>query len=223
VSNIVDPAWAAIDWTLPRAMRTARFWWLALGLFCGLYGWYAVQVHQTKYLLEIGFSPTVGAWALGFVSLLGIPGQILLGHMSDRIGREWIWTISAFGFAICFVVLIALGRYPSLTLVYAMVAAQGLLGYGVTSIMGAVVSEIFQGKHFGSIFGTIMLAALAGGAAGPWLTGVLHDHYGNYDLAFLIGIAVSFIGAVTIWLASPGKVRAVAGQLHRSHAQAATR
>src|ERR1700710_890488 len=30
VSNIVDPAWAAIDWTLVRAMRTARFWWIAL-------------------------------------------------------------------------------------------------------------------------------------------------------------------------------------------------
>src|ERR1700704_330434 len=47
-----------------------------------------------------------------------------------------------------------------------MVFAQGALGYGLTSIMGAVVLEIFQGKHYGSIFGTIMLAALAGGAAG---------------------------------------------------------
>lgn len=221
VSNIVDPIWAAIDWTLGRAMRTARFWWLALGLFCGLYDWYAVQVHQTKYLVEIGFSPTVAAWALGVVSLLGIPSQILLGHMSDRIGREWIWTISGLGFAICFAALIALGHYPSFPLVYLMVAAQGLLGYGVTSIMGAVVSEIFQGKHFGSIFGTIMLAALAGGAAGPWVTGFLHDKYGNYDIAFLIGIGVSIVGSVTIWLAAPRKVRAVAGQLHRSHAHAA--
>lgn len=221
VSNVVDPVWTAIDWTLTRAMRTSRFWWLALGLFCGLYDWYAVQVHQTKYLVEIGFSPTVAAWALGIVSLLGIPGQIWLGHLSDRIGRESIWTISGLGFTICFAALIALDRYPSLVLVYVMITAQGLLGYGVTSIMGPVVAEIFQGKHFGSIFGTIMLAALAGGAAGPWLTGVLHDHYGNYDLAFLIGIGVSIIGAVTIWLASPGKVRAVAGQLHRAHAQAA--
>ena len=31
-SNIVDPAWAAIDWTLARAMRTGRFWWIAAGL-----------------------------------------------------------------------------------------------------------------------------------------------------------------------------------------------
>src|SRR5229473_2676417 len=97
VSYIVDPDWAGIDWTLSRAVRTARFWWLALGYFCALYIWYAVQVHQTKYLLDIGFSPGVAVWALGVVSLLGIPGQIVLGHLSDRLGREWIWTTRCLG------------------------------------------------------------------------------------------------------------------------------
>ena len=217
VSNIVDPVWVAVDWTLARALRTARFWWLALGYFGGLYIWYAVQVHQTKYLLDIGFSPGVAAFALGLVSLLGIPGQIFLGHLSDRIGREWIWAISCLGFAICFAALVALAYAPTLLLLYLMVAAQGALGYGLTSIMGAVVLEIFEGKQFGSIFGTLMLAALAGGAAGPWITGVLHDIYGNYTFAFVIGIAMSALSAAAVWIAGPGKVRAVAGQLHRSH------
>jgi MFS family permease len=215
VSNIVDPVWAGIDWTLPRALATSRFWWIALGYFCGLYVWYAVQVHQTKFLLDIGFSPGVGVWALGVVSLLGIPGQILLGHISDRVGREWIWTASCAGFAICFAALIALKYAPTLPLVYLMVFAQGALGYGLTSIMGAVVLEIFQGRHYGSIFGTIMLAGLAGGAAGPWVTGFLHDLTGSYTLAFAIGIAVSLLSAIAIWQAGPGKIRAVAGRLHR--------
>ena len=108
VSNIVDPDWAGTDWTLGRALRTARFWWLAVGYFCALYIWYAVQVHQTKYLLDIGFSPGVAVWALGAVSLLGIPGQIVLGHLSDRLGREWIWSASCLGFAICYAALIAM-------------------------------------------------------------------------------------------------------------------
>ena len=215
VSNIVDPDWAGVDWTLRRALRTARFWWLAIGYAGGLYIWYAVQVHQTKYLLDVGFSPNVAVWALGAVSLLGIPGQILLGHISDRVGREWIWSASCAGFAVCFAALIALARYPTLPLVYLMVVSQGALGYGLTSIMGAVVVEIFQGKHYGSIFGTIMVAALAGGAAGPLVTGLLHDLWGNYTLAFLIGIGVSALSALAIWLAAPGKVRAVAGRLHR--------
>jgi MFS family permease len=218
VSNIVDPDWAGIDWTLKRAMRTARFWWLAIGYSGGLYVWYAVQVHQTKYLLDIGFGPSVAVWALGAVSLLGIPGQILLGHVSDRVGREWIWSTSCAGFAICFAALIALKPYPSLPLVYVMVVSQGALGYGLTSIMGAVVVEIFQGRHYGSIFGTIMVAALAGGAAGPLVTGVLHDLSGSYTLAFVIGIGVSGVSALAIWLASPGKIRAVAGRLHRARA-----
>ena len=97
-----------------------------------------------------------------------------------------------------------------------MIFTQGALGYGLTSIMGAVVLEIFQGKQYGSIFGTIMLAALAGGAAGPWATGLLYDLSGSYTIAFAIGIAVSILSAVAIWQASPRKVRAVAGQMHKA-------
>lgn len=222
VSYVVDHDWAGIDWTLGRAVRTARFWWISLGYFGGLYIWYAVQVHQTKYLLDIGFSPNVAVWSLGAVSLLGIPGQIWLGHLSDRVGREWIWTAGCSGFAIRFAALIALKSFPVLTLVYLMVLAQGALGYGLTSIMGAVVLEIFQGRHFGSIFGTVMLAALAGGAAGPWVTGALHDLTGSYGFAFAIGFAVSALSAFAIWMASPRKVRAVAGQLHKVRAGAHT-
>jgi MFS family permease len=214
-SNIVDRAWTNVDWTLARALATARFWWLAVGYFGGLYIWYAVQVHQTKYLLDIGFSPAVAVWSLGAVSLLGIPGQIFLGHLSDRIGREWIWSIGCAGFAICFAALMALPHVHSMTLIYLMVFTQGALGYGLTSVMGPIVVEIFQGKHYGSIFGTIQVAALSGGAAGPWVTGTLHDVTGDYALAFAIGIGVSAVSALAIWLASPGKVRAVTGRLHR--------
>lgn len=216
VSNIVDPEWAAVDWTLRRALRTARFWWLALGYFCALYAWYAVQVHQTKYLQEIGFTANRSAWALGLVSLFGVAGQISLGHLSDRIGREWVWAISNLGFVICFLALILLRHDPSMVWLYVMVAAQGGLGYGLTSVMGAIVAEIFQGRHFGGILGTIMLAALTGGAAGPWLTGVLHDTLGDYTMAFWIGVAVSVVSAFAVWRASPGKVRAVAGKIVRT-------
>ena len=214
-SNVVDLAWAAVDWTLGRALRTTRFWWLALGYFGALYVWYAVQVHQTKYLTEIGVSPTAAAWALGFVSLAGIPGGIVLGHLSDRIGREWVWAISCLGFAFCYVVLLALGLFPSMALVYLMVIVQGGLGYGLTSVMGAIVAEIFQGRSFGAIFGTVMVAALAGGASGPWLTGALHDVLGDYILAFWLSVAISCVSALSIWRAAPRTVRAVAGQMYR--------
>ena len=96
-----------------------------------------------------------------------------------------------------------------------MVIAQGALGYGLTSVIGAIPAEIFQGRHYGSIFGTLMLASIFGGAVGPWLTGALHDATGSYALAFAIAIACAVVSAVAIWLAAPRKVRAVAGRIGR--------
>jgi MFS family permease len=174
---------------LARAMQTARFWWVAIGFAASLFAWYAVQVHQTKYLMEIGFAPAVAAGALGLVAFTGIVGQIALGHLSDRIGREWMWTLSCAGFMATYALLLVMREQPTPALLYLMVAAQGVLGYGLASIFG--------------------------GAIGPWVAGALHDRTGSYVLAFWIAIAVSAVSAAAIWLAAPRKVRAVAGRVPR--------
>ena len=212
-TNVVDPAWVAVDWTLARALRTARFWWIVVGYVTGMFVWYAVQVHQTKYLVEIGFGVSDAAWALGFVSFAAIPGQIGFGHLSDRIGREWIWTVGCAGFAVCYLALLLMAHAPTPTLLYLMIASQGVLGYSLTSVIGAIPAEIFEGRHYGTIFGTLMLAAIAGGAAGPWLTGLLHDGTGSYTRAFWIAIGCCALSAMAIWLAAPRAVRAVAGRV----------
>src|SRR5207244_11830201 len=38
--NVVDRAWTSVDWTLGRAMRTARFWWLSVGSLAVLAAWF---------------------------------------------------------------------------------------------------------------------------------------------------------------------------------------
>jgi MFS family permease len=215
VSNIVDPAWTAVEWTLGRAVRTGRFWWIVVGYFCSLVAWYAVQVHQTEYLIEIGFKPLVAAWSLGIVSVIGIPGQISLGALSDRIGREWIWTAGCAGFAICYAALIALEHSPTTGMLYLMVISQGFLGYALTSVMGPIVAEIFEGPHYGSIFGTITVALIGGGAAGPWVAGIIRDTTGSYRLAFALAIVCCVISAAAIWMAAPRKVRLVPGRVQR--------
>lgn len=212
-SNVVDAEWAAIDWTVPRAIRTARFWWLALSYFSGGWIWYAVQVHQTKYLVEIGFTPMLAAWSLGIVGMAGIPGQIVLGALSDRYGRELMWSASCAGFTICYGALLLLAAAPSQPLLWLMVLSQGLLGYAFASLMGPIVAEIFEGARFGSIFSLLMVALIGGGAAGPLVTGLLYDWTGTYTIAFALGAAFSIVCAAAVWIAAPRKVRVVAGSL----------
>jgi MFS family permease len=217
--NVVDHAWVATDWTLTRALQTTRFWWFFLASVTSLYAWYAVQVHQTKYLNEIGFSPAVAAYALGMVGLTGSVGQIALGHLSDRIGREWVWTVSALGFAACYALLLVMQHYPSPVLLYLMVTSQGLLGYGMASVYSAIPLELFQGRQYGAIVGVLSGASTLGAGLGPWVTGALYDRTGSYALAFWVAITLSLLSIVCVWLSAPRKVRAVAGQVARLQAQ----
>jgi MFS family permease len=97
-----------------------------------------------------------------------------------------------------------------------MIFAQGFLGYALTSVMGPIVSEIFEGPHYGSIFGNITIAIIGGGAVGPWMAGALHDAFGSYRPAFMLIILGCLVSAVAIWIAAPRKVRLVPGRRVRT-------
>ena len=196
--------------TLRGALRDTRYWFVWVAIFCALFAWYCIQVHQTRFLIDVGFSAAAAAWALTLVGVTGIAGLIGIGHLSDRIGREWGWTAACGGYVVCYALLLVLERVPSAPLMYLMVASQGLLGYGVASLYGSVAADLFQGPRFGTIFGTLSLGAGLGAAAGPWVGGVVFDASGSYAPAFVLGVLLSVVSAACIWLAAPRKVRPVA-------------
>ncbi len=215
-NRIVDHAWVETDWTVARAMRTSRFWWLALSFVTALYAWYAVQVHQTRYLIDVGISAEVAAVALGLVGFFAVAGQIIVGALSDRIGRELAWTLALIGFLSTYLILYILRIWPSEWLMYVMVGFQGFLGYGLASVFGSIPAEIFSGKRYGAIFGVLGALSSMGAALGPWATGVFFDIWGNYDNAFIFAIGFCVVSIVAMWIAGPRKVILVAGRARKA-------
>ena len=145
-TRIVDQYWYDKEWTLSTAMRTGKFWWLIVSFSTALYAWYAVQVHQTKYLIDVGVSAEFAAFALGLVGLTGVIGQISLGAFSDKFGREIAWTIALMGFLLTYACLFLIKFFPSMTLIYLMVGLQGFIGYGLASVFGSVPRNIMVGS-----------------------------------------------------------------------------
>lgn len=212
---IVDRAWAETDWTLARALGTVRLWAICCAMFGALFVWYAIQAHQTKFLIDVGFTPAFAATALGLVAFFGIFGQIGIGALSDRIGREFSWTLALAGFATASLLMIQIAKTPSTSLVYAAMAAQGLFGYGMSALFGAITTEIFSGRKLASILAIVGICGNIGAGAGAWIMGALHDMSGNYIVGFLACWAMSIVSILCMWIASPSSIRRVAGSRTR--------
>lgn len=211
---VVDAAWAATEWTLPRAIRCRRFWYFAWAFFFGLFAWYAILVHQTKYLLDLGFSTSFAALALGLVPAFGVVGQLSMGLLADRIGREWVWTLACAGFFVCYLAMYLLAREKSAALVWLMVVSQGMLGYGMTPAIGAIPADLFQGRDYGRIFGVIAIFGSSGASLGPWVFGLIYDRTGSYDYACGLAMALCCLSILLVWFSAPRKVRAVGRLAH---------
>ena len=211
-SRIVNREWVETDWTVVKAIRTSNFWWLVVAFATALYVWYAVQVHQTRYLLDIGISKEGAALALGLVGITGVGGQIIVGAFSDRFGREVAWTLSLLGFLITYICLFLLRSYPADWLMYVMVSLQGFIGYGLAAVFGSVPAELFAGKNYGKIFGSIAAFSNTGAAIGPWATGIFFDITGDYEVAFIVAMVLCSISIFAMWMTAPRKIILVTGQ-----------
>ncbi|HIE06868.1 MAG TPA: MFS transporter [Desulfarculaceae bacterium] len=81
-------------------------------------------------------------------------------------------------------------------------------GYGaVAPLFPSIAADIFQGEHFGRIFGLLSLNLGFGGAAGAWFAGYIFDQTGSYQIAFIIDIIVLWLSCASFWLAAPRKIR----------------
>ncbi len=196
--------------TLRDALKTSTFWFFALSTFGMLWCWYAVQVHQTQYLLDVGFDPAIATAALSMVSVFGVAGQINGGWMADKLSRESAWTIGVMGFAGCYGALFLMGSTTSPLLLWGMVIMQGLVGYGVTAVFASAPADVFQGRNFSTIFGTLSIFSSLGGGIGPYVTGWIYDLDGDYSRAFLVCIGWCAVSIIAMWLAAPRRHRSQA-------------
>jgi MFS family permease len=121
--------------------------------------------------------------------------------------------LSLLSFCAGIVFLNLAGAVSSPALVYVFTLFYGL-GQGMAPPCVMIsASDLFQGKHFGSILGVIFLGGYFGGAIGAWLSGSLFDLTGAYHANFLVSGLAMLISTALIWKARPGSVR----KMRRSH------
>ena len=206
---VVDKQWAETDWTIAKAVRTQRFWTLMLVLALVASGLFLIGLHLIAYLEDKGYSPQIAAYVMGFQGFINIFGTLLGGMLGDRIGRERTLSLGVLFYIGCIVFLNLSGLVVSLFLLVGFVLLYGV-GWGMAfPALMASAADLFQGKHFGSILGVLLLGGYFGAAFGSWLGGFLFDWTHAYRLNFLVAGTVMFLAAALIWKAGPTQVRRV--------------
>jgi MFS family permease len=197
----------AATWTLWRALGTPRFWLLFL-LVCGL-GWLAniTTVHQIAHISSNGFSSMLAASIVGIMSLLRAASSTIWGGLSDRLGREVVFTI---GTLFCITGLVCLVLlHPSVPAwpLYGYALAFGLGNGAFASVYAAATADLFYGPHLGAILGILELGWGLGGFIGSWFGGYWYDRWGSYHGAYALTVGISLLSCLTMWLAAPRRLR----------------
>jgi MFS family permease len=194
--------------TLGEAVRGAPFWLMLAAFFFGNACSQTLHVHQVAYLVDRGVAGIVAATVVGTVGLASIVGKTGGGWLSDRVERELVYVAGIAIMLAAVATLAALGAAPAIWAIYLYAALLGL-GYSVTaSLIPAMVSDRFSGRHFGAIVGLGLLGSAAGSAFGPWMAGYLFDRTGGYGLAFAIAAGCGLVAGIAGWRARTLRVRA---------------
>ena len=197
------------SWTVREVMTTQPFWLLCLCFMLGTFSTQSVLTHQVVFFVDKGLEVRFASYVVGMVGLVSMGGKILWGTLSDRIGREWTYTLGTISSISGMISLIVFHFLSFGTIPYLYAFFIGL-GYAATAGFPPIVTaDFFGGKTYGRIFGATMVFNGLGGAVGAWFAGVMYDHLRNYLVVFVVLILCNVAACYILWMVGPRKIQRV--------------
>ena len=166
-------------------------------------------VLYTNYLVEAlhvdaGFSSGHASTVYSLVGLANIGGGLLVGRLSDRLGRRTVLIAAQALLATCSAAVL-LGREPWVS---ASAVVTGMLVSGLPAVVGAYVADHLEPDSVASAFGVVTIAFGVTQAVGPPVGGWAADRTGSFTVTFLLAVAAFAVGAVAAWILPRGRVPA---------------
>jgi MFS family permease len=156
------------------------------------------QVHIVAYCGDLGYGLQRGAEMLSLMLAAGVVSRLVSGWISDKIGGLPTLLL---GSSLQCLVLVAFLLFDGMTQLYIISALFGLVQGGIVPSYALIVREFFPASEAGWRVSTVLMSTIVGMALGGWLSGVLYDYSGGYQLAFVNGIAWNVLNlAIALFL-----------------------
>lgn len=190
---------AETDWTVKRALTNSAFWLLFIARLLASMGNQVVVTHQIAHAIDMGYANVFAASIFGLMGVISIAGRIGFGYLADVMNRQWVFAWVQIVSAVGIFALLAMNDASTPWLLYVYAICYGLGQGSRALVLSAISADIFQGKHFGAIFGYFTFSIGIGGAIGAWLGGFLFDVTGSYAIPFWFSLACLIISVFIVW------------------------
>lgn len=181
-----------------EVLHLPQFYLIALA---GAFTYFAVLAlfsHLFLYMRSLEFSPAQASVALSMLSLAALSGKLLSGWLADKLNPFRFFKIE-----MCLMLagIIGISQAPSLIWVFLLLT--GLGWGGLHTLYNFILIHLFGLRDAGKINGAVSVFEAAGGAAGIFFTGVVHDSFGGYGASWLMVMFVMGLGTLLIMPLKP--------------------
>ena len=182
--------------TFREALRTRTFWAIAVSGFLAYYSIFSFVQHFVLHLNKgFGFTLAEAGKMMFVFSLVAMSSKFAIGWLADHIDRHKVFT------ACQGVMLVGMLGLASMQREWVIVSAMvvGLGWGGLFTLYNMLAVNNFGLREIGRINGSISLMESVGVGLGSWVTGMLFDRFGSYQVPFTV-LAVAIVVALLVGL-----------------------
>jgi MFS family permease len=173
---------------LAQALRGYRFWLLLAAVFVIAFAYAGAHIHIAEIVQLHGFTPRVGASALGIIAAGILASRLFIGYLFDRL---WAPAVACAALLLsgagCWLLT---GTTPSLT---RMVAGAFLIAFSAgaeSDVVAFFAAKYFGMAHYGRIYGLLYMAFGIGASLSPVAYGMVRDRSGGYDAMLMLALVL---------------------------------
>ena len=149
-----------------------------------------------RTIVEFGDSSTstLGATAISIAGLFNIIATLAVGYLGNRYPKKYHLSTIYLARTVMATAFVLLPMTPLSVLIFS--AGLGAVYLASVPLTSGLIGYIYRLRYMGTFFGIIFFSYQLGGFMGVWLGARLYNVYGNYELVWWLGIAISAFSAL---------------------------
>ena len=175
------------SFTIKEARKTSAYWIMMINSALWAMIITAVFFNLLSIFDALGISPGVAAATYTTYAAASLITQLLLGPAADRGSLQYM-LLGCMAFLAVGVAVLTFSTSPMIAHAYAVLIG---ISTGLISLVGGTLFARYYGQaNLGKLRGGVLTAQVAGSSLGPFITGVIYDLTGSFQISLWIFVAI---------------------------------